>query len=116
MIEEYISLANICANTDFADRKAVAKNNKCADKMRKIAKKIGNERNMDSLQMFRELLDVTENEVNLWGAIHWLELIGVDDFTNEKALNIIKNHIKIKGKDYYGFELWLKEYEESHHF
>jgi hypothetical protein len=89
--ERYLKLTKICAETDYADKKSVRKNNSAVNEMCKILESISESENQTDIQKFAKLLNVEENRTNLWVATQMLEKLNVDKRTEQKALKIIKN-------------------------
>ncbi len=109
--ERYLKLTKICAETDYADKKSVRKNNSSINEMYKILESISESKNQTDIQKFAELLNVEENRTNLWVATQMLEKLNVDKKTEQKALKIIKNVANGNGTEAMGFQSWLSEYQ-----
>ena len=71
--ERYLKLTKICAETDYADKKSVRKNNSSVNEMYKILESISEFKNQIDIQKFAELLNVEENRTNLRVATQMLE-------------------------------------------
>ena len=104
-------MTKICAETDYADKKSVRKNNSTVNEMYKILESISKSENQADIQKFAELLNVEENRTNLWVATQMLEKLSVDKKTEQKALKIIKNVANGNGTEAMGFQIWLSEYQ-----
>jgi hypothetical protein len=109
--EKYIKLTQICAETDYTDKKSVRKNNSAVNEMYKIMELISESKNQIEIQNFAELLTVEENRTNLWVATQMLEKLNVNQKTEQKALKTIKNIAKGNGTEAIGFQSWLSEYQ-----
>jgi len=109
--ERYLELTKTCAETDFADKKSVRKNNSAVNEMYTIIDLISESENQVEIQNFAELLNVKENRTNLWAAAQMLEKLNVDQKIEQKALNIIKNVANGNGTEAMGFQSWLSEYK-----
>ncbi|WP_298755225.1 hypothetical protein [uncultured Psychroserpens sp.] len=109
--ERYLKLTKICAETDYADKKSVQKNNSAVNEMYKILDLISESENQIEIQKFAELLNVEKSRTNLWVATQMLEKLNVDQKTEKRALNIIKSVANGSGADAMGFQSWLSEYK-----
>ena len=109
--ERYIKLTQICAETDYADKKSVRKNNSVVKEMYKIMELISESENQIEIQNFAELLNIKENRTNLWVATQMLEKLNANQKTEQKALKIIKNIANGNGTEAIGFQSWLSEYQ-----
>ncbi|WP_339622862.1 hypothetical protein [uncultured Winogradskyella sp.] len=109
--EKYLNLTKICAETDYADKKSVRKNNSSVNEMYKIIELISKNDNGIEIQKFAELLTVEENRTNLWVATHMLEKLNVDKKTEQKALKIIKRVANGNGTEAIGYKSWLTDYK-----
>ena len=78
--------------------------------MYEIAKKIAYEHTTETIIDFAKLLEITENETNIWAAVHILECIPTDKVIEEKALGIIKKQAVGDTAEAMGFQIWLKNY------
>jgi hypothetical protein len=113
LIAEYKEQAAICAKTDYADKKSVRQNNKAVDRMYAIVTTIDRNFGPDGIVKFQELLDVKENNIDLWSATHLLERLKVETSIEEKALTIIETVAKGKGVEALGYQYWLKDWYEK---
>ncbi|MDY2588508.1 hypothetical protein [Winogradskyella aquimaris] len=109
--EKYLKLTKICAETDYADKKSVRKNNSAVNEMYKIVELISENDNGIEIQKFAELLTVKENRTNLWVATHMLEKLNVDNKTEQQALKILKKVASGNGTDAIGYKSWLNNYK-----
>ncbi len=112
LIEEYKELAIICFKTDYSDFNSVKNNNKSVDRMIEIVEEI---RFIDkAVKHFIKLLNIEDQQINLWAAIHILEKLSVDSRVKEKALNIIKIAAQNKnlGVKAMGFRMWLEDWHK----
>lgn len=113
IIKRYIALAEICFNTDYADKKQVKKHNKSVDKMYEIVRQIENSQDMRTKNAFIQLLNLQDYRTDLWVSIHLLECMSVEDFIKEKALSVIKDYIKKDDENRAGLEFWLNDYYKN---
>jgi len=113
LIEEYKVQAAVCAQTDFAVKKSVRQNNKAVDRMYAIVATIDTNFGLDGIGKFQELLDIKENNTDLWTATHLLERLKVEKPIEEKALIIIETVAKGKGVEALGYQYWLKKWYEQ---
>lgn len=113
LIAEYKEQAAICAKTDYADKKSVRQNNKAVDRMYAIVTTIDRNFGPDGIVKFQELLDVKENNIDLWSATHLLEHLKVETSIEKKALTIIETVAKGKGVEALGYQYWLKDWYEK---
>jgi succinate dehydrogenase flavin-adding protein (antitoxin of CptAB toxin-antitoxin module) len=113
LIEEYIELTKICAETDYSDKKSVKKHNKSVDRMYEIAEKIGYEMTDETIDDFKSLLDIKDNKTNIWAAVHMIERIPIDKKTENKAIDLIKEIAKGDTAEAMGFRYWLDDYKKS---
>lgn len=111
LIEEYIKLTKVCAQTDYSEKKSVKKHNKSVDRMYEIAEKIGHEDTPVTINDFIRLLDISENKTNVWAAVHLLERMPVNSKAELKALAIIKEIAKGDNAEAMGFQSWLDDYK-----
>lgn len=77
------------------------------------AEKIGYEQTTESIDDFARLSDVTENQTNVWTAVHILERIPANHTIAEKALQIIKKQAEGDSTDAMGFKIWLDNYKQK---
>jgi hypothetical protein len=109
LIKEYTEMAARCYNLDYSDKKAVKRNNKAVNRMYEIVHKIIMEYGENGIKEFIKLIDIKQNQVDLWAAVHTLEKMSVDESTEEKALMVIQD----EAKDSLGMEYWLRRYHEK---
>ncbi len=91
----------------------VKRNNKLADKLRKIAKTIETE-NPELKKEFYELLDYPNSSVRGWCAHHIIELITTEDNIKKRALSVI---IQLSTEDTsigMGERWWLDDWYKEH--
>lgn len=112
LTDEYLNLAITCSSTDYSDKKSIRQHNIAVGKMYQIAKDIAKEPTKDIINNFVKLLNVDADKVNIWAAVHILELIKVDEATRLKALSIIKEVANENSTDALGYRIWLKNYEK----
>lgn len=108
-IDEYKSLPPICAKTDFADKKSVRRHNATVSRMYKIVEAI-KVFGSNGVEEFSKLLDISENDVNVWVAVQILEKLSADSATEKKALEVIKKVANGNDINAYGFQIWLKQW------
>lgn len=113
LIVEYKEQAAICAKTDYADKKSVRQNNKAVDRMYAIVATIDRDFGPDGVAKFQVLLDIKENNIDLWTATHLLERLKVEKSTEQKALTIIETVAKGIGVEALGYQYWLKKWYEQ---
>ncbi|MBV6880114.1 hypothetical protein NG800_008060 [Epilithonimonas ginsengisoli] len=113
LIQEYIELTKNCALTDYGDKKSVQLHNKSVDKMYQISEKIGYEQTPETIDDFANLLEINENKINVWAAVHILECVPVDNTIEEKALKIIKQQAAGDSSEAMGFKIWLDNYKRK---
>jgi hypothetical protein len=109
LIDEYKQMASVCHNFDYADKKAVKRNNKAASRMYEIVHAIRKEFGEIGIKEFAKLTDIKQDRVDLWASIQMLEKMNVDKDTEKKALTIIKE----EAKDSLGHQYWLKNYNDK---
>ena len=113
LIEEYKTLAAICASTDFDDKQSVGRNNEAVKRMYAIIESLNVSPEHEGVAEFTKLLDVEENKTNLWVATQLLERTSLDGETETKALNIIKKVAAGDSADALGFRYWLKDWNNK---
>jgi hypothetical protein len=113
LIQEYIELTKTCASTDYGDKKSVKLHNKSVDKMYEIVEKIGYEQTTETIDDFAKLLEINENNTNVWAAVHILERIPANKTIEEKALKIIKQQADGDTVEAMGFRIWLDNYKKK---
>ena len=109
LIDEYKQMASICHNFDYADKKAVKRNNKAVSRMYEIVHNIRKEFGDNGVTEFAKLIDIKQDRVDLWASIQMLEKMAIDKDTEKKALVIIKE----EAKDSLGHQYWLKSYQDK---
>ena len=109
--ERYLKLTKVCAETDYADKKSVRKNNSAVKEMYKIVELISKNNNEIEIQSFAELLTVEDNRTNIWAAIQMLEKLSVDKKTEQQSLNIIKKVADGNEAGTMGYKSWLTDYK-----
>ena len=112
LIDEYLQMTKICSATDYSDKSSVRKHNKSVNKMYEIAEKIGDVNTEESIKDFIALLEVSENNTNIWASTHLLERIQVDKHIEERALKIIEVVSNSDSAEALGFKMWLEEYKK----
>jgi hypothetical protein len=113
LIDEYKSLAEVCAKIDYSDKKSIRNNNKAVGRMYKIVEKIRDDFGVEGLSQFQELLDVPTYKTNLWVAIQMLEKTTVSREVENKALKIIEEEAKGETTNALGTSIWLKDYKKK---
>ncbi len=112
LIKEYKEQSRICANTDYSSVDSVQSHNNAVDRMDEIASTVHSQFGLEGLTRFSSLLDISDNETNVWVAVHMLEKMNLDPQTKEKALSVIE---KVANEDTargLGIRYWLKDYRE----
>ena len=112
LIDEYLQMTKICLATDYSDKSSVRKHNKSVNKMYEIAEKIGDVNTEESIKDFIALLEVSENNTNIWASTHLLERIQVDKHIEERALKIIEVVSNSDSAEALGLKMWLEEYKK----
>jgi len=113
LIQEYLELTKVCASTDYADKKSVKTHNKSVDRMYEIAESIGYEKTTETIDDFAKLLDINDNNTNVWTAVHIIERVPIDKKIEERALKIIKQQAEGNSADAMGFKIWLDNYKKK---
>ncbi len=111
LLNEYQKLAKYCYNVDFADKKAVKKNNDSVDRTYQIIEIIKSEFGNEGISELKKLLDTSEFDINLWVATDLLEKFSLDKETERKALDIIE---KVAAGDdvlALGYQHWIKDWK-----
>ena len=118
LIEEYIGSIEILDQItldDFGDKKTVRKNNKLADRLRKIAQIIEQEKTELKVD-FKQLLSHEKQSVRGWVAHHILEVMEYDTETRKLALREIHDiaeHAEDR-MERLGNSMWLKDWYKKH--
>lgn len=113
LIQEYIELTKTCTSTDYGNKKSVNLHNKSVEKMYVIIEKIAYEQKKETIHDFTKLLEINENQTNVWAAVHILERIPTDKTIEEKALKIIKQQADRDSAEAMGFKIWLDNYKRK---
>ena len=113
LIDEYKTLAAVCADTNFGSKVSVKRYNKAVDRMREIAKAVDKEETAERVDNLAQLLDIEENKINLWAAIHLLEFIPINKEIEIKALSVIEKASLQNGAESCRFQVWLEEWNEK---
>ena len=111
IIKEYRDQVAICFAVNYAEKNSVKSNNDAVGRMYKIVDTIVSDFDVDGVREFSSLLDVTENETNIWAATHLLEKMKADPATQEKALAIIKNVAEQDDARGLGYRHWLENWK-----
>jgi hypothetical protein len=109
LIDEYKQMASVCHNFDYADKKAVKRNNRAVSRMYEIVHAIRKEFGDTGVTEFAKLIDIKQDRVDLWASIQMLEKMTVDKDTEKRALKIITED----AKDSLGHQYWLKQYHDK---
>jgi hypothetical protein len=113
LIQEYKSLPQFCGdNVDYGDKKAVKKNNRSMDRMRKIVETIKDKFGKQGIDKLTALLDIEDHKTNLSIATNLLNQIDVDAETEAKALEVIRRVSLTDELLNLGFKMWLEDYEK----
>lgn len=109
LINEYKQMTYVCSLIDYADMETVEWNNQAVSRMYEIIELIRNRKEKDEILEFSNLLDIKENRTDIWVAVQILELLEVDNDTEEKALRIIKKDAETST----GMKYWLEDYSRK---
>ena len=113
LIAEYKSLPQFCGdNVDYADKKAVKKNNRAMDRMSKIVETIKDKFGKEGINKLTALLDIEDHKTNLCIATDLLNQADVDAKTEAKALEVIRRVSSTDDLLSLGFKVWLENYEK----
>jgi hypothetical protein len=108
IIEEYHNQTKICALTDYSSKKSVKAHNSAVKRMYEIVELLkGDQLAINQISL---LLDLKENNTDLWIATHLLERTIPGKQIESKALKIIEKAAKGSGIDALGYREWLKLY------
>ena len=118
LLEEYVGIVEILEQIkldDFGNKKTVRKNNKLADRLRKIPQIIEQEQT-ELKEDFKQLLFHEKQSIRGWVAHHILEVMEYDAETRKLALKEIHNiaeyhEDRIKRL---GNSMWLKDWYKKH--
>jgi hypothetical protein len=114
LIKVYIGLAKNCHDVDYADKRAVRRNNDSAKRMGAIVGEINDKFGTDGIRRFNPVLDITDYKTNLWAAVHLLKIVdNLDKSMETKALGIIKKVAAGDDLEALGFKYWIKDWELS---
>ncbi len=110
LIEEYRKCAEICAETDYAEKASVKRHNKTVDKMDSIVEKIVS-KGTTAIEQFAVLLD--EENTGHWLSFQFLDKeIAIPD-VEKRCLSLIRNQASSKGTAAIGAKYWLKEWKQK---
>lgn len=118
LLDEYIGIINFLDQItldDFGDKKTVRKNNKLADRLRKIPQII-EQKQPESKADFCQLLFHEKRSVRGWVAHHILEVMNYETETRKLALREIHD-IAEHDEDRIqrlGNSMWLKDWYKRH--
>ncbi len=118
LLDEYIGIIDILDQIkldDFGDKKIVRKNNKLADRLRKIPQII-EQKQPELKEDFYQLLFHEKQSVRGWVAHHILEVMNYETEARKLALreihDIVEHHEdRIKRL---GNSMWLKDWYKKH--
>lgn len=113
LIDEYLALTAICAETNYDDITSVKRHNNSVKRMYEIVMAVGSGQADVSIEQFSALLDIAENKTNIWVAAQLLEKVKTDQVIEAKALSIIHQVAKGDGAEALGFTLWLKKWNNE---
>lgn len=111
LIEDYKDQAAICAKINYSIKSTIKDNNKSVHRMYEIVNEIRGKFGQKGIEQFQKLLDIKDNEINVWAATQLLEKLSPDKTTETKAIEIIKQIANSNNTNALGFKYWLKEYE-----
>lgn len=112
-IERYKQLAEICMNTDYADKKSVRKHNQSVNKMDEIVNNMLENFGENGLIEFEKLLLVEENKTNIWASVHLLQKLNPHKTAEAEALKILRKISQGDDAEALGFQFWLKDWESK---
>lgn len=118
MLKEYLEIIDIFDRItcdDYGSKRKVRKNNKLADRLRKIPQIIEKE-HPESKSEFYQLLFHEKASVRRWAAHHILEVMNYDAAEKKAALKEIKNisqHCEDK-LEALGNKMWLENWYKEH--
>jgi hypothetical protein len=113
LIEEYKGLPQNCYEINYADKKAVKKNNNSVKRMYKIIDILIKDGGNEWVSEFKKLLDSEDYRTNLWAATHLLEKLKLEEETETKALEIIKKAATGDDVLAQGYKYWLRDWESK---
>lgn len=113
LIEEYRSLTAVCFGTDYSNATSVKKHNKAVTRMYEIVSHLSQDASLECVNQFYELFQMSENNTNVWAAIHSLEHLTPDTLKTKKALSIIGKAAEGESAEAFGFQLWLKDWNNK---
>ncbi len=109
MLNRYIELAELHANTDYSDSESVKIANRAANEMIRIAESVGRD---ISAEEFAALLE--HPIARKWAAHHLIELLNESGPLLQKSLKTIRDVANSDDPDAFGEEMWLKEWVSRH--
>lgn len=110
---EYKRQTEICAETDYADKKTIRKNNAAVDRMYAIIDSVSKSEEKDAITNFAQLLNEEENRTHIWAAIQMLEKLKVDEITKKVAIKIIETEAKSDSDSAVGLQYWLEKHQKD---
>jgi hypothetical protein len=113
LIEEYKAQPKICSRIDYLDKKTIRANNNAISKMYKIVDAINKNFGQKGTIEFQKLLDLKEDRINIWAAVHLLEKLNSSKAIETKALKIIREVAKGDDITAFGFRHWLKDWKNK---
>ena len=113
LINEYKKLPQLCFNADYADKKALKRNNDSALRMYEIVGLVRDHYGADGLREISALLDIEDYQTNRWLATQLLERVKLDDEIMVKALSIIKQVAEGDDPSAIGFQIWLQNWNDG---
>lgn len=110
MIDEYRKCSDICALTDYGDKKSVRIHNKTVSQMYEIVK-IASAKGPSEIEKLAGLLD--EKKSTKWIAYQLLEVAELQSKIENKCLKIIESYAKGDDAEAMGASLWLEEWKKK---
>jgi aspartate oxidase len=113
LINEYKTLPVHCFNVNYADNKALKRNNDSAKRMYEIVELIRDHYGAEGVRRISRLLDVEDYKTNRWLATQLLEKVKLDDEIKIKALSIIEQIAESDDPSAIGFQIWLQNWQNG---
>ena len=111
LIETYKQQISICAQVNYLDKKTVKANNEAVKKMYTLIETLRDDFSTDYIRQFSSLLNISDQDTNLWAAAQMLERLQLEKDIEQKALSIIKATANSDKPVALGFQMWLKDWE-----
>jgi hypothetical protein len=111
LIETYKEQVSICAQVNYLDKKTVKANNDAVKKMYKLIETLKGDFSQEDVRQFSSLLDISDQNTNLWVAAQMLERLQLEKDIEQKALSVIKLTVNSERPEALGFQMWLKDWK-----